>query len=333
MKVVSTLVAVASADHPSFHEWAANYGLTLNGPSEEMQSNYAKTLQRVAEYEAEPGQTATFAMNQFSAMSEDEFARTILTYHGSALAGSDMPMLDIVQGESHEGDVNWDVTPVKDQGSCGSCWAFGTIGGIEAKHKQATGQTVQLAEQQLLDCDHSCDGVGTACDTNCNCDCQGGQANWAYGSYLENTPIYTMSSYPYEGRKGSCHQGTDSGVRISGFTSVGSLMGASNAMTDASLAAAVNQGVVVVAVGAAGKFASYSGGVLTGVTTSCSLNHQVMVTGYGSNYWKVKNSWGPSWGEKGFIRFERATGGCGPFGLFMVAGVVPTLSSSSSIEV
>jgi len=211
------------------------------------------------------------------------------------------------------------------------------MAGIEAKHKQQTGATVQLAEQQLLDCDKSCDGSGsTECDSHCNCACDGGQADWSYGNY-KNTAIYTTASYPYKGRAGECHTGVDSGVRISGFTSVQALTsgGAASptAMTDALLAAAVTQAAVVVAVGAGGSFQSYSSGILTGVTTSCSLNHQVMVTGYGSNYWKIKNSWGTGWGEGGFIRFERATGGCGPFGLFLTPGVVPTLSSSTVLEV
>merc|ERR1712046_330980 len=98
-------------------------------------------------------------------------------------------------------------------------------------------------------------------------------------------------------------------------------------------AAALMQGVVEVAVGADGAFQSYSSGILTRVSTSCSLNHEVLVTGYGKNYWKIKNSWGASWGENGYIRFERTTSGCGPFGMLSFHGVVPTLSASTLFEV
>merc|ERR1712176_1230789 len=100
-------------------------------------------------------------------------------------------------------------------------------------------------------------------------------------------------------------------------------------MSDSVLATALNDGAVVVAVGANFQFQVYSSGVLQNPTTACSLNHQVMATGYGKDYWKIKNSWGASWGEGGFIRFQRATGGCGPFGLFTYMGVVPTLSALS----
>jgi len=320
LSLVSAIVA-----HPSFDEWVASYG--INGASNEMQANYADTLARIAEYEAQSGQLASFEVNQFSGMSWEEFSRIILSSHVGAAAWSDVPTLEYVEGAAEEGDVDWDVTPVKDQGSCGSCWAFGAMGAIEAKHKQLTGQTVQLAEQQLLDCDKSCDGQGTSCDSHCNCGCDGGQADWAYGHYLSNTAIYTMASYPYQGRNGQCKTGVDSGVRLTGLSRV-------QPNTDAGLAAAVTQGVVEVAVGANGQFQSYGGGVLTRVTTSCSLNHEVVVTGYGTDqgtkYWKIKNSWGQSWGESGFIRFERSTAGCGPFGLTSsdYPGVMPTLSVS-----
>lgn len=323
--LVSTVVA-----HPTFNEWAARYG--INGASEEMHANYEQTLLRIVGYEAEPGQAATFEVNQFSGMSWDEFARIMLSSHVGAAAWSDMPMLGHIEGTAQDDDVDWDVTPVKDQGSCGSCWAFGSMGAIEAKHKQQTGETVQLAEQQLLDCDRSCDGYGTTCDSHCNCGCNGGQADWAYGHYLSNTPIYTTASYPYKATNGQCQTGIDSGIRITGFTRV-------QPNTDAGLAAAVTQGAVEIAVGADGQFSSYGSGVLTQVTTSCSLNHEVIVTGYGTDqntkYWKIKNSWGKGWGEGGFIRFERSTAGCGPYGLLSAdyPGVVPTLSASGPLEV
>jgi len=326
------LVSVIGA-HPTFDEWAAMQG--INGGSEEMRANYQQTLLRIAEYESELGQTATFSVNQFSGMSWEEFSQTMLSSHVGNAAWSDLPMLEYVDGAAQEDEIDWDVTPVKNQGGCGSCWAFGAMGAIEAKHKQQTGETVQLAEQQLLDCDKkvSCDGSGlTTCDSHCNCGCDGGQADWAYAHYLANAPLYTMASYPYKGRNGQCQTGIDSGIRLIGFVGVESGSG-SQVMTDADLAAAVMQGIVEVAVGADGQFTSYSSGILTRVTTSCSLNHEVVVTGYGQNYWKIKNSWGASWGEGGFIRFERSTAGCGPFGMLSFHGVVPTLSSSAQVEV
>lgn len=321
MKSFSPLLVGVLAQQPSFLEWCNEFGVVCDSNGDgEMESNYHATLNRIAELEMDANQQATFKVNQFSGMSWEQFEQSMLTFRGNGLVdASDLPLLAHVDAVAQLGAADWDVTPAKDQGGCGSCWAFGTIGGIEAKHKQLTSTTVLLSEQQLVDCDNSCDGSGsTTCDSHCNCGCQGGQANWAYGSYLKNGVTYTQASYPYKGTGGSCRTGTDSGIRLSGYTSV-------TPMNDGNLAAALQNGAVVVAIGANGQFQSYSSGILTGVTTSCSLNHQVMVTGYASNYWKVKNSWGRSWGENGFIRFERATSGCGPFGLFVFEAVVPNL--------
>jgi len=319
MKSVLALLTAVKATQPSFEEWASEYGFNgdNNGDDDSLRANYEITVSKIAELEG----GCIHRVNQFSGMSWDEFASTMLTFRGG-VASSDLPMLGGIEATADVGDVDWDVTPVKDQGSCGSCWAFGTIAGIEAKHKQATSETVSLSEQQLVDCDHSCDGQGTECDTNCNCGCSGGQADWAYGNYLKSQAIYTEASYPYKASGGACQSGTDSGIRLSGFTAV-------SPMSDSALAAALNDGAVVVAIGANFEFQSYGSGILSNPTTSCSLNHQVMATGYGPNYWKIKNSWGSGWGEGGFIRFERATGGCGPFGLFTYIGVVPTLSASA----
>merc|ERR1712014_522694 len=117
---------------------------------------------------------------------------------------SDLPTLGSVEeSDVTVGAVDWDVTPVKNQGSCGSCWAFGTMGAIEHGHKLKTGQTANLAEQQLVDCDKTSNG------------CSGGMTTTAF-NYLSGKTIYTTSSYPYTARDGTCKTGSDSGVRISG---------------------------------------------------------------------------------------------------------------------
>merc|ERR1711976_426975 len=209
------------------------------------------------------------------------------------------------------GAVDWSVTPVKNQGSCGSCWAFGTMGAIEHVHKLNTGATVNLAEQQLVDCDTRSNG------------CSGGRPDWAM-SYLAGKSIYTTASYPYTARDGSCKTGSSSGVTIGGYKTV--------TKSDSGLASALGSSAVTVMVYADSKFQSYSSGILSGVSTTCSLNHAVLATGYGDNFWKIKNSWGTGWGEGGFIRFERTTSGCGPFGLFYDSPVVPT-GVNAAVEV
>jgi len=190
---------------------------------------------------------------------------------------------------------------------CGSCWAFGTLGAVEAAYKQSTGTTVNLAEQQLVDC------------STANYGCSGGWPSKAM-DYLEGRDIYTTASYPYTATDGTCKTGSASGVRITGYNTV--------TKSDSGLASALNNGVATVLIFADSSFQFYSSGVLSSPPTTCNLNHAVLATGYGSNYWKIKNSWGTGWGEAGYIRFERTTAGCGPFGLFYDYPTVPEVSGA-----
>jgi len=306
MKFAFTLVAAVAADQPSFEEWAAEYG--LNGVDNVMKAKYNANVAQINKWNADESETATFAVNQFSAMSFDEFSAQYLT--ATPLETSDMPMFETV-AEEHKGltKIDWDVTPVKDQGQCGSCWAFGTFGAVEHIHKLNSGATVSLAEQQLVDCDT----VSSGCD--------GGRPDWAC-NYLTGKDIYTTASYPYTASDGTCTTGEASGVTVTGYNTVGK--------SDGALASALGTSAVTVMVYADSKFQSYSSGVMSDPPTTCSLNHAVLATGYDSNYWKIKNSWGTGWGEAGFIRFARLTDGCGAYGLFYDNPVVPTVGGAPS---
>lgn len=294
MKAVFSLLAVVAAKQPSFEEWAAMYG--VNSVDDVMKANYEANAKRVDQFNAENG-TATFAVNKFSGMAWEEFAAKYLNV--KLRNGTDFPILKKITGSevragSLSRDVDWDMTPVKNQGQCGSCWAFGTIGAIEGMHKVKTGKTVLLSEQQLVDCVKQSN-------------CQGGRADWAL-DYLKENPLFTSASYPYTARNGNCHSGSASSIKVSGVTVVDP--------SDNALAQALMNGPVTVAIWVDNKFANYHTGILTNVPTSCKIAHQVVVTGYGSNYWKVKNSWGADWGDHGYVKFERTTAGCGPYGLF-----------------
>lgn len=183
---------------------------------------------------------------------------------------------------------------------------------IEHVHKINTGETVSLSEQQLVDCTSGA--------------CAGGMPSRAMNE-VKGGDIYSTSSYPYTGRDGNCWaQGPASGIKISGYTEVEA--------SDSGLASALRSSSASVTLKADSRFQSYRSGILTGVSTSCGINHAVLATGYGSNFWKIKNSWGRGWGEQGFIRFERTTAGCGPFGLFSVPPTVPTeLRAAKDIQV
>jgi len=308
MKSVAAFVAVAAA-HPDFKEWAAEYGIVTNG-HDGMEEKYAANLVEIDRLNAEDN-GGTFAVNQFSGMTFEEFAAKMLT--AQPAGEMEWPHLGelVVQNVSMNA-VDWSVTPVKNQGSCGSCWAFGTIGAIEAIHKKNTGATVSLSEQQLVDCSTQ------------NSGCNGGRPDWAM-TYLKGKSIYTTASYPYKAVDGTCKSGTPSGVTISGYSTV--------TKSDSGLASALGSSAVTVMVYADSSFQHYSSGILSNPPTTCSLNHAVLATGYGSNFWKIKNSWGTSWGESGYIRFARTSSGCGPYGLFYDTPTVPTGTTTSTVQV
>jgi|Transcript_10696 C1A family cysteine protease len=201
--------------------------------------------------------------------------------------------------------VNWiqlgGVTPVKNQGSCGSCWAFSTTGALEGAKYVKTGELVALSEQNLLDCDHE--------DLGCN----GGLMDNAFKFDEKSGGLCSEDDYPYEAKQGStCNpmNCTDvSGSEVSTFYDV-------PAGEEKSLLAALAMQPISVAIQADQfAFQFYKGGVLT--DDSCGknaqLDHGVLAVGYGSDletnepYFIVKNSWGETWGENGYIRMSRAS--------------------------
>jgi len=282
-------------EDPSFGEWAGQYG--FNSDDTEMAETYQANLDKLAKVRADHSE-AKFGVNQFSGLTWEQFSSTMLTSVEDPLANSDMPLLESQMFEGSQAelatDVDWEVTPVKNQGACGSCWAFGTMASIEHGHKLKTGATVSLAEQQLVDCEKESKG------------CNGGHHYWGL-TYLTDKPIFTTESYPYKAREGSCTTGTDSGVRISGFTRLPK-------QDENALLQALQKQAVSVSVGADDAFTYYKSGVING-HTDCKTNHAVLATGYNSEYIKIKNSWGTAWGEAGYIRVKRSTDGCGPFAL------------------
>jgi cathepsin L len=188
------------------------------------------------------------------------------------------------------------VNEVKDQGQCGSCWSFSAVASLEGQHFKKTGKLVSLSEQNLVDCSSKFGNQG----------CNGGLMDQAFSYIKANKGIDTEQSYPYEATDGKCRfKAANVGATDTGFVDIKS--GDEKALTEA----IATVGPIAVAIDASqDSFQFYSSGVY--VEPNCSsteLDHGVAAVGYGAlsgkDYYIVRNSWGPSWGDKGYIMMAR----------------------------
>jgi hypothetical protein len=245
-------------------------------------------------------------LNKFADLTSAEFKILFNGYKPELRRGerSEVKTLaDLRIGAYPTGSLDWvskgAVTGVKDQGQCGSCWAFSSTGSIEGAVFLKHGHLTSLSEQQLVDCSTSYGNAG----------CNGGLMDSAF-KYVQANGLCLESAYPYTAKNGackssSCAPSTDS--KITGYKDV--------TRTENGLGAAVDVTPVSVAIEAdQSGFQLYKSGVFCG-TCGTSLDHGVLAVGYGdegtSPYWKVKNSWGTSWGEAGYIRMCRNSNKCG----------------------
>jgi len=241
--------------------------------------------------------TYTVALNKFADMTSAEFKAFYLGY--KYVPRNSTERVKLLSGEAPS-SVDWRdkgaVTPVKNQQQCGSCWAFSTTGSLEGAHFLSTGNLVSFSEQELVDCDKTDSGCG------------GGLMDNAFAWIKQNGGLDTEGDYPYTARDGRCDAAkkAKSAGTLSSWTDV--------AQSDESqLELAVAQTPVSVAIEAdQSGFQMYSSGVFSG-TCGTQLDHGVLAVGYGTengqDYWIVKNSWGASWGDQGYIKLVKGTKG------------------------
>jgi len=272
------------------------------------QQVFSANLRKIRQHneEAAAGKhTFTMAMNEFGDLLAEEFHAKYTGFQG---ARSKYTRSQNVADLSHvklADSVDWvsagAVTPVKNQGECGSCWSFSSTGSIEGAWFIKNKELVSLSEQELMDCSKS-EG---------NMSCEGGLMDYAFEFVISKGGICSEASYPYTEKDSKTCTACTSVASISSYKDVKE--------SEDDLAAAANIGPVSIAIEAdQSSFQFYSSGVLTS-TCGTKLDHGVLLVGYGNyegiDYWKVKNSWGETWGMDGYILLEKGssqTGGqCG----------------------
>jgi C1A family cysteine protease len=298
--MIATLLLVALAACKFESEWnkfKIAYGKKYS-PVEENERfkifvdnmNYISLLNRI-------DKTATYGVTKFADLSAEEFGQKYLGHIPVSHEGLET----YVSTVSAPSEWDWTsksgyVSPVQDQGSCGSCWAFATSAGFETARVVAGNKLVKLSEQQLVDCDTS------------NSGCNGGNLTYAE-KYIKSTGLVEESKYPYAGVDQTCKD--NSSWTHYKATKYGIISGGEDKMADA----LYEHGPLPVAINA-NPVQFYTGGILDpSVCAASNLNHGVVIVGYGSEngtkFWKIRNSWGSSWGESGYFRMKRGSNTCG----------------------
>jgi C1A family cysteine protease len=285
------------ASEDVFHAWIMEHE-KLYQDEEEYEQKFATFRDNLAFIKIHNQQGFDFelALNKFADLTSTEFS-TLVSRPFEVSDNTNevyLPTLEVPAA------VDWRkqgaVTPVKDQGQCGSCWSFSTTGSVEGINAIKTGKLASLSEQQLVDCSTSYGNQG----------CNGGLMDSAFKYIIATGGLDTEAEYPYKGADGKCKVITSDLVdSIKGFADVPKKnnvqLQAAVALQPVSIAIQANQSA----------FQFYSTGVLS---TGCGtqLDHGVLIVGYdttsaGVPYWIVKNSWGASWGQSGYIWIKRSS--------------------------
>ena len=242
-------------------------------------------------------------INQFTDLTPTEFRKRYLNLDMKLLNKINYKKVSVNSNGAPD-SWNWIdqgvLGPIKDQGYCGSCWAFSTMGNIEALNTMKTKEYVALSEQQLVDC-----------DTEVDMGCDGGLMEYAF-QYLIDNGCMSQEDYPYVGYDDTCKYDKDKVVvRIKDWKML-------ETQDEGEIKEFLyDNGPLAIAINA-DPFQYYTEGIIDEDEWSCDpegLNHGVVLVGYGSengvDFWIIRNSWGDYWGEQGYCRVARGKGTCG----------------------
>ncbi|KAF7244247.1 hypothetical protein EG68_09792 [Paragonimus skrjabini miyazakii] len=283
-----------------YEQFKRDYGKRyVNDDDQKRFAIFKDNLVRAQNYQLQEQGTARYGVTQFSDLTPEEFAAKFL----SLRMDDQVERVQLNDLKPAPESVDWRkrgaVTPVENQGSCGSCWAFSVAGNVESQWFVKTGQLVSLSKQQLVDCDVKDSG------------CDGGFPPVTYGEVIRMGGLEAQQNYPYIGREQTCR--LDSSKLLAKVD--GSIVLEANEEKQAAWLA--EHGPTSVGLNA-NYLQFYQHGISHPSRSQCSpewLNHGVLSVGYGNEgditYWIIKNSWGAEWGESGYFRLYRGDGTCG----------------------
>jgi len=312
---VASLTLVSAEQ--SWKEWKFEYGVAYNGDEEDAvrQQVYETNVQKINDHNAK-GKTWTMAMNSFGDRTHDEFIEIVSSPNRTMIEDEHGILDESLPEASIPGSIDWvergAFNPIRSQQDS-DCWAHSAIGVLESNWKIATNNMVQLTEQQLCDCSDQ----GT---------CSGGGDEDGALEWFENHPACSRQSYAYTGRDARCKESS-----CNAAIPKGAVTGTTYVNKDASsLKSALAGRPVTASVHSDDLSQFYSSGVIGDPGCGGSVDHAVIAVGYGSengeSYFKIRNSWGKSWGEHGYARLGQSGGSLGNACLFRWQGSYPNLN-------